>query len=167
LFNANVIIFFVVYFCEIWAFSSSRKRLLITLLRLEFVVLVLYFYIYFYLCNFNYSLFFVVYFLVFSVCEGSLGLSILVSMIRSHGNEPEEAKSATSVTLLAYGTWSPGLASLPILTRDTTPTLPSRRSHNISVITLPFPPHTQMQMSKFQPKRVPRSVYSLFCMLKQ
>ena len=45
-------------------------------------MLVLYFSIYFYLCNFNYSLFFVVYFLVFSVCEGSLGLSILVSIIR-------------------------------------------------------------------------------------
>ena len=39
--------------------------MLITLLRLEFVVLVLYFSIYFYLCSFNYSLFFVVYFLVF------------------------------------------------------------------------------------------------------
>jgi hypothetical protein len=31
--------------------------------------------------------FFVVYFFVFSVCEGSLGLSILVSIIRSHGND--------------------------------------------------------------------------------
>jgi len=39
------------------------------------------------LCSFNYSLFFVVYFLVFSVCEGSLGLTILVSIIRSHGND--------------------------------------------------------------------------------
>jgi NADH-ubiquinone oxidoreductase chain 4L len=37
--------------------------------------------------SFNYGLFFVVYFFVFSVCEGSLGLSILVSMIRSHGND--------------------------------------------------------------------------------
>ena len=33
--------FFIIYFCGIWAFSSSRKHLLITLLRLEFVVLVL------------------------------------------------------------------------------------------------------------------------------
>ena len=39
--------FFVIYFCGIWAFSPSRKHLLITLLRLEFVVLVLYFSIYF------------------------------------------------------------------------------------------------------------------------
>ena len=35
--------FIIIYFCGIWAFSSSRKHLLITLLRLEFVVLVLYF----------------------------------------------------------------------------------------------------------------------------
>jgi len=35
--------FFIIYLCGIWAFSSSRKHLLITLLRLEFVVLVLYF----------------------------------------------------------------------------------------------------------------------------
>lgn len=61
--------------------------MLVTLLRLEFIVLVLYFSVYYYLCNFNFSLFFVVYFLVFSVCEGSLGLSILVSMVRSHGND--------------------------------------------------------------------------------
>ena len=42
-------------------------------------MLVLYFYVYFYLCNFNYSLFFVVYFFFPPVCEGSLGLSVLVS----------------------------------------------------------------------------------------
>nr|AIY62123.1 NADH dehydrogenase subunit 4L [Termitogeton planus]URH16615.1 NADH dehydrogenase subunit 4L [Termitogeton planus] len=79
--------FLVVYFCGIWSFSSGRKHLLVTLLSLEFVVLVLYLCLYYYLCNFSSGLFFVVYFLVFSVCEGSLGLSILVSMIRSHGND--------------------------------------------------------------------------------
>jgi len=40
--NANVVILFL-FFCGICAFSSSRKHLLITLLRLEFVVLDLYF----------------------------------------------------------------------------------------------------------------------------
>ena len=30
--------FFVIYFCVIWAFSSSRKHLLITVLRLEFIL---------------------------------------------------------------------------------------------------------------------------------
>nr|YP_009351517.1 NADH dehydrogenase subunit 4L [Macrotermes muelleri]AQP29804.1 NADH dehydrogenase subunit 4L [Macrotermes muelleri] len=77
----------MIYLCGVWVFCSSRKHLLVTLLSLEFIVLVLYFSVYYYLCNFNFSLFFVVYFLVFSVCEGSLGLSILVSMVRSHGND--------------------------------------------------------------------------------
>nr|AQP26583.1 NADH dehydrogenase subunit 4L [Odontotermes sp. A TB-2017] len=79
--------FFVIYLCGVWVFCSSRSHLLVTLLSLEFIALVLYFSVYFYLCGFSYSLFFVVYFLVFSVCEGSLGLSILVSMVRSHGND--------------------------------------------------------------------------------
>jgi NADH-ubiquinone oxidoreductase chain 4L len=74
----------ILYPINHWSFSSSRKHLLVTLLSLEFIVLVLYLSVYYYLCGLNYSLFFVVYFLVFSVCEGSLGLSILVSMIRSH-----------------------------------------------------------------------------------
>ena len=49
-------------------------------------MLILYFSIYFYLCGFNYSLFFSC-FLSFFVCEGSLGLSILISIIRSHDND--------------------------------------------------------------------------------
>nr|UQJ75257.1 NADH dehydrogenase subunit 4L [Paraneotermes simplicicornis]URX54067.1 NADH dehydrogenase subunit 4L [Paraneotermes simplicicornis] len=79
--------FSFVFFCGIWVFSSSRKHLLITLLSLEFMVLVLFVAVYFYLCIYNYELYFVMLFLVFSVCEGSLGLSILVSMIRGFGND--------------------------------------------------------------------------------
>jgi NADH-ubiquinone oxidoreductase chain 4L len=79
--------FSLTFFCGIWIFSSSRRHLLITLLRLEFMVLVLFIIIYFYLCMFNYELYFVMLFLVFSVCEGSLGLSILVSIIRGFGTD--------------------------------------------------------------------------------
>nr|QAX91242.1 NADH dehydrogenase subunit 4L [Schedorhinotermes sarawakensis] len=77
----------ILYICGLWSFTSNRSHLLSTLLSLEFIVLALYLSLYYYFCSFNYSLFFVVYFLVFSVCESSLGLSILVSMIRSHGND--------------------------------------------------------------------------------
>jgi NADH-ubiquinone oxidoreductase chain 4L len=65
----------------------DRKHLLITLLSLEFMVLSLFVLMYYYLCGFNYEFYFVVVFLVFSVCEGSLGLSILVSVIRRYGND--------------------------------------------------------------------------------
>nr|URX53586.1 NADH dehydrogenase subunit 4L [Neotermes cf. meruensis] len=79
--------FSFIFFCGIWSFSSNRKHLLATLLSLEFMVLVLFIVIYFYLCFFNYELYFVMFFLVFSVCEGALGLSVLVSMIRGFGND--------------------------------------------------------------------------------
>lgn len=79
--------FSFLFFCGIWVFSSNRKHLLATLLRLEFIVLVLFVVIYFYLCCYDYELYFVMLFLVFSVCEGALGLSILVSMIRGFGND--------------------------------------------------------------------------------
>nr|YP_010946501.1 NADH dehydrogenase subunit 4L [Diploptera punctata]WGO57219.1 NADH dehydrogenase subunit 4L [Diploptera punctata] len=75
------------FFCGIWVFSSNRKHLLSTLLSLEFIVLSLYLIMYFYLISFNYELYFSMVFLTFSVCEGALGLSILVSMIRSYGND--------------------------------------------------------------------------------
>nr|YP_010946384.1 NADH dehydrogenase subunit 4L [Balta jinlinorum]WGO57102.1 NADH dehydrogenase subunit 4L [Balta jinlinorum] len=79
--------FSVMFFCGMWVFSSNRKHLLIVLLSLEFVVLIIYLVIIYYLCFFSFELFFVVIFLTFSVCEGALGLSILVSMIRSFGND--------------------------------------------------------------------------------
>lgn len=68
-------------------FVSKYKHLLIILLRLEFIVLSLYFLILCYLLILNYELYILIVFLVFSVCEGALGLSILVSIIRTHGND--------------------------------------------------------------------------------
>lgn len=70
----------------LWSFVSKRKHLLSTLLRLEFIVLRLFFYIF---CVFisYFELYFLMYFLTFGVCEGALGLGILVSMIRRHGND--------------------------------------------------------------------------------
>nr|YP_009694071.1 NADH dehydrogenase subunit 4L [Indonemoura nohirae]QEI04339.1 NADH dehydrogenase subunit 4L [Indonemoura nohirae] len=70
-----------------WVFSSKRKHLLLTLLSLEFIVLSLFMILFLYLNMINYELFFAMVFLTFSVCEGALGLSILVSMIRTHGND--------------------------------------------------------------------------------
>lgn len=67
-------------------FTSNRKHLLVTLLRLEFIILSLFLLLFIYL-NFNSSeIYILMCFLVFRVCEGALGLSILVSLIRTHGN---------------------------------------------------------------------------------
>nr|QEE94316.1 NADH dehydrogenase subunit 4L [Haemagogus janthinomys] len=68
-------------------FISSRKHLLCTLLSLEFMVLMLFMLLFLYLNFMNYESYFSMFFLTFCVCEGVLGLSILVSMIRTHGND--------------------------------------------------------------------------------
>jgi len=71
----------------VFSFIFSYKHLLNILLSLEFIVLSLFIFLFFYLNLFNYEQYFRIFFLVFSVCEGVLGLSILVSIIRSHGND--------------------------------------------------------------------------------
>nr|QXP99650.1 NADH dehydrogenase subunit 4L [Smyrna blomfildia] len=68
-------------------FVSKYKHLLIILLSLEFIVLSIFFFLLLYLMMMDYNLYVLMIFLVFSVCEGALGLSILVSMIRTHGND--------------------------------------------------------------------------------
>nr|YP_010046721.1 NADH dehydrogenase subunit 4L [Aedes alternans]QPJ78665.1 NADH dehydrogenase subunit 4L [Aedes alternans] len=68
-------------------FISSQKHLLCMLLSLEFMVLMLFMLLFMYLNFMNYELYFSMFFLTFCVCEGVLGLSILVSMIRTHGND--------------------------------------------------------------------------------
>nr|YP_010191941.1 NADH dehydrogenase subunit 4L [Tanypus punctipennis]QZM06610.1 NADH dehydrogenase subunit 4L [Tanypus punctipennis] len=75
------------FFSGVSVFVSNRKHLLSTLLSLEFIVLGLFLFLFMYLNLYNYESFFSMMFLTFSVCEGALGLSILVSMIRTHGND--------------------------------------------------------------------------------
>nr|YP_009918076.1 NADH dehydrogenase subunit 4L [Serratella sp. Liaoning-2019]QLP88978.1 NADH dehydrogenase subunit 4L [Serratella sp. Liaoning-2019] len=71
----------------LYVFSSRRKHLLMTLLSLEFISLSLYFVLYIFLLTKSSELYFLMVFLTFVVCEGALGLSILVSLIRTHGND--------------------------------------------------------------------------------
>nr|YP_009919146.1 NADH dehydrogenase subunit 4L [Triatoma huehuetenanguensis]QMP96790.1 NADH dehydrogenase subunit 4L [Triatoma huehuetenanguensis] len=74
-------------FSGLIVFCSLRKHLLLTLLSLEFLVLALYFMFFSFLIMFNMSYYFILVFLTFSVCEGAMGLGVLVSMIRCHGND--------------------------------------------------------------------------------
>nr|YP_010364889.1 NADH dehydrogenase subunit 4L [Theretra clotho]UNP54923.1 NADH dehydrogenase subunit 4L [Theretra clotho] len=80
-------IFILMFFIGNLIFVSKNKHLLIVLLSLEFIVLSIFFFFLMYLMMINYDMYMLMVFLVFSVCEGSLGLSILVSMIRTHGND--------------------------------------------------------------------------------
>nr|YP_010046682.1 NADH dehydrogenase subunit 4L [Tripteroides tasmaniensis]QPJ78613.1 NADH dehydrogenase subunit 4L [Tripteroides tasmaniensis] len=86
---SNLFMYFIVIMMFLFScvtFVSSRKHLLCTLLSLEFMVLTLFSLLLLYLNYMNYEGYFSMFFLSFCVCEGVLGLSVLVSMIRTHGN---------------------------------------------------------------------------------
>nr|YP_010759138.1 NADH dehydrogenase subunit 4L [Myladina unguiculina]WEX49728.1 NADH dehydrogenase subunit 4L [Myladina unguiculina] len=77
----------LMFFSGMYVFSMKRKHLLLMLLSLEFIVLSVYMMLFIYLSFIGDEFFFSMIFLTFSVCEGALGLSILVSLIRTHGND--------------------------------------------------------------------------------
>lgn len=77
----------IIYFRGLISFCIKRKHLLLILLRLEYVILGLYFNLYLFLIYFNYEFYFGIVFLTIRVCEGALGLSLLVSIMRTHGND--------------------------------------------------------------------------------
>nr|YP_010271114.1 NADH dehydrogenase subunit 4L [Neptis thisbe]UJY98883.1 NADH dehydrogenase subunit 4L [Neptis thisbe] len=84
--NMSLIIIIMFMFGNM-IFVSKHKHLLIILMSLEFMVLSIFFLMMMYLMMIEYNMYMLMAFLVFSVCEGVLGLSILVSMIRTHGND--------------------------------------------------------------------------------
>ncbi|YP_009175361.1 NADH dehydrogenase subunit 4L (mitochondrion) [Daphnia carinata] len=69
------------------SFISKRKHLLATLLSLEGLMLMLFGVVYcvstFYFSFLN----FVLVFLTLTACEGALGLSLLVVIVRTHGSD--------------------------------------------------------------------------------
>lgn len=81
------VVFILIYIVGNLIFVIKHKHLLIVLLRLEFIVLSIFFFFLIYLSFIDFDIYILIVFLVFSVCEGALGLSILVSIIRTHGND--------------------------------------------------------------------------------
>nr|AND96586.1 NADH deshydrogenase subunit 4L [Oniticellus egregius] len=75
------------YFMGLISFSMKRKYLLLMLLSLEMIILSLFFNLFVYLSLYSCEYFISMIFLTLSVCEGALGLAILVSLIRTHGND--------------------------------------------------------------------------------
>nr|YP_004021099.1 NADH dehydrogenase subunit 4L [Ammothea carolinensis]ACY00258.1 NADH dehydrogenase subunit 4L [Ammothea carolinensis] len=77
---------YIIIFC-MFNYFYMNKHLLCLLLSLEFFMLLVYFLINFILMNMSNEFYMGLYYLTISVCEGGLGLSLLVMLIRSHGNE--------------------------------------------------------------------------------
>nr|WPS93608.1 NADH dehydrogenase subunit 4L [Aviostivalius klossi bispiniformis] len=67
-------------------FCFNKKNLLVSLLILEYIVLMMFLLLYFCL-NMMYENYFSMMYIVVCVCESVLGLSVLVSMIRTHGSD--------------------------------------------------------------------------------
>lgn len=84
-FFVSLFMFFIL--TGIFIFSSFQKHLLITLLSLEYIILNV-----FLLLSVRQrwdvvNSFIILVFLIFTVSEGRLGLSILISLTRSHGSD--------------------------------------------------------------------------------
>nr|YP_009092569.1 NADH dehydrogenase subunit 4L [Pseudacysta perseae]AIR11950.1 NADH dehydrogenase subunit 4L [Pseudacysta perseae] len=75
------------FLCGLMVMFSMRNHLLLTLISVEFIMIIVYSFMFMNFMSFNYEMYFLIMFLVMLVCEGSLGLSILVGLIRCHGND--------------------------------------------------------------------------------
>nr|YP_002922056.1 NADH dehydrogenase subunit 4L [Penaeus californiensis]ACB30099.1 NADH dehydrogenase subunit 4L [Penaeus californiensis] len=73
--------------CGLWVFVSKRKHLLNTLLSLEYIMLSIFWIMSLHLANIGHESYFVLFFLTLAACEGALGLALLVSVVRTHGND--------------------------------------------------------------------------------
>nr|QUT08455.1 NADH dehydrogenase subunit 4L [Exhippolysmata ensirostris] len=73
--------------CGLWMFASVRKHLLSALISLEYVMLSVFWLMSLLLTCLGGECVFVLYFLTFAACEGALGLSLLVCVVRSHGSD--------------------------------------------------------------------------------
>nr|YP_009540733.1 NADH dehydrogenase subunit 4L [Pleoticus muelleri]AYQ22926.1 NADH dehydrogenase subunit 4L [Pleoticus muelleri] len=74
-------------FCGLWVFVSKRKHLLNTLLSLEYIMLSVFWFMSINLSSLGHEGYFVLFFLTLAACEGALGLALLVSVVRTHGND--------------------------------------------------------------------------------
>nr|BBB16306.1 NADH dehydrogenase subunit 4L [Pagurus sp. D20M] len=85
--NGMILVSFFMVFSGLWSFVSYRKHLLNTLLSLEFIMLGIFFFMNSCVSSMGSEIYFVLFFLTLAACEGALGLSLLVSIVRSHGND--------------------------------------------------------------------------------
>nr|YP_010757435.1 NADH dehydrogenase subunit 4L [Leofa pulchella]WEU77778.1 NADH dehydrogenase subunit 4L [Leofa pulchella] len=75
------------YFSSLMSLLIIRKHVFMCLISLEFIVISLLMISVYYLLMFSSSYYIMILMMVFFVCEGVLGLSVLVSLIRCYGND--------------------------------------------------------------------------------
>nr|QQQ88668.1 NADH dehydrogenase subunit 4L [Hyalella cajasi] len=72
---------------SMYSFVMNRTHLLNSLLSLEMMSVTIYFLIGVIFVTLGLELFYLMFFLVLIVCEGVLGISLLVSLVYSHGED--------------------------------------------------------------------------------
>nr|YP_010693553.1 NADH dehydrogenase subunit 4L [Scolytoplatypus wugongshanensis]WCB99744.1 NADH dehydrogenase subunit 4L [Scolytoplatypus wugongshanensis] len=72
------------FILSVLIFILKYKHFLIMLMSMELMVLSLYMLFFMYFYYFSYEQFFIILYLVMSVCESAMGLSLLVLIVRSH-----------------------------------------------------------------------------------
>nr|YP_009926430.1 NADH dehydrogenase subunit 4L [Metacarcinus magister]QNH68773.1 NADH dehydrogenase subunit 4L [Metacarcinus magister] len=77
----------IMIFCGLWSFTAYHKHLLNSLLSLEFMMLGVFWLMSMQMAAVGVEGYFTLFFLTLAACEGALGLSLLVLMVRSHGND--------------------------------------------------------------------------------
>nr|QBG38556.1 NADH dehydrogenase subunit 4L [Acropyga arnoldi] len=82
----DTFIYSYIYLIILMSLIFMYKYMLVILMLIEFMVLSLFMIMYMIFSLVNLEVF-VIYYLVFSVCEGVLGLTLLILIVRFHGNE--------------------------------------------------------------------------------
>nr|UGN61377.1 NADH dehydrogenase subunit 4L [Typhlocybinae gen. 1 sp. 2 BY-2021a] len=80
-------IYVYMFFIGLVGLILVRKHILLCLISLEFIVLSLFMMILFNCIMFYHSFYLYLIMMTFFVCEGVLGLGVMVYMIRCHGND--------------------------------------------------------------------------------
>nr|YP_009441873.1 NADH dehydrogenase subunit 4L [Xylosandrus morigerus]AOY40042.1 NADH dehydrogenase subunit 4L [Xylosandrus morigerus] len=77
--------FMFLFLCGLVSYILSNKHFLVMLVSLEVMVLSVYMLMFFYFVQFSSESLLNMVYLSMSVCEGALGLALLVVLIRTHG----------------------------------------------------------------------------------
>lgn len=85
--NYNYIISIYIFIISCFIFSYYYKHLILTIIRLEFIIISVFFNIYIILIVLESNIYLIIIFLTISVCEGALGLSLIVLIVRFYGND--------------------------------------------------------------------------------
>lgn len=87
IFEYNINLSFLFYLISCFIFSFFYKHLLLTIIRLEFIIINILFIIYISLIILKINIIIISLFLTISVCERIIGLSLLIFIVRISGND--------------------------------------------------------------------------------